>query len=109
MAERYLCSSCGVTFGTEDSFECHPCEPKGPLGRRPDEQSIPSVRQERPRKNASKYVGYLKKTFYIRPDVEERLKDVSFRSRLDMSEILNQALDRHLDLMSEQLEEKEKA
>ena len=48
------------------------------------------------RKNASKYVGYDKATFRVRPDLLERLRKTSFFSRRDMSEIVNAALEQYL-------------
>jgi hypothetical protein len=50
----------------------------------------------RRRKNASKYVGYDKATFRVRPDLLERLRKTSFFSRRDMSEIVNAALEQYL-------------
>ena len=50
----------------------------------------------RHRKNASKYIGYDKATFRVRPDLLEKLRKLSFYARKDMSEILNAALEQHL-------------
>ena len=52
----------------------------------------------RRRKNASKYVGYDKATFRVRPDLLERLRKSSFFARRDMSEIVNAALEQYLPI-----------
>ena len=61
-----------------------------------DNGSGRSSSANRRRKNASKYVGYDKATFRVRPDLLERLRKTSFFSRRDMSEIVNAALEQYL-------------
>lgn len=51
---------------------------------------------QRRRKNASKYVGFDKATFRVRPDLLDKLRRTSFFERRDMSEIVNTALEQYL-------------
>ena len=54
------------------------------------------------RKNASKYVGFDKATFRVRPDLLERLRKTSFFMRRDMSELVNCALEDYLPAQEEE-------
>ena len=49
------------------------------------------------RKNASKYVGYEKATFRVKPETMESLREASFHSKSDLSVMINEALEQYLD------------